>query len=169
MTYLRTAVLFGTLVVFLYLVNSNIITSENNLEDGTVAYFELAPVDPRSLIQGDYMTLVYDIEQQARAINPEIRESGQVVLSLDERNVARFERRYQAEEPLADNEVVVNFYVRNGQVRIGVDSFLFQEGQAGAYQEARFAEVRIIDGGGVMLVDMADASLNSINPSDSNQ
>lgn len=162
MKQLRIAILFGTLAVFLYLVNSSIISAENNITNGTVAYFELAPVDPRSLIQGDYMMLAYSIERDADIANVGIQDRGQIVLSLDAEQVAHFERLYLQEIPLNDDEVLVNFYARNGQVRVGVDSFLFQEGQAELFNNARYAEVRLLDDGGVMLINLADENLQTI-------
>lgn len=163
MKQLRIAILFGTLAVFLYLVNSSIISAENNIANGTVAYLELAPVDPRSLIQGDYMTLTYSIERDANLADVGIRDRGQIIVSFTEQ-VAHFERLYLSEIPLADNEIVVNFYSTNGRVRVGVDSFFFQEGQADIYSNARYAEVRILDDGGVMLINLADENLQTITP-----
>ncbi|GAB5490774.1 MAG: GDYXXLXY domain-containing protein [Phototrophicaceae bacterium] len=164
MNKLRLLILFGTLAVFLYLVNSSILSSENNIENGTVAYFELAPVDPRSLIQGDYMTLTYTIEGDANTANIGINDRGQIVVSFDDQQVAHFERLYSESDSLADNETVINFYAPNGRVRVGVDSFFFQEGQTNIFGTARYAEVRILEGGGVMLVHLADENFQTIVP-----
>ena len=91
MKQIRIFILFGTLAVFLYFVNSGIITAENNINNGTVAYFELAPVDPQSILQGFYMELRYDVENDARdVVNDSGRDRGQLVLSLDDNNVAHF-------------------------------------------------------------------------------
>lgn len=170
MKQIRIFILFGTLAVFLYFVNSGIITAENNINNGTVAYFELAPVDPQSILQGFYMELRYDVENDARdVVNDSGRDRGQLVLSLDDNNVAHFERRYVDGEILAEDEVLVNFYARDTwwqRVRVGVDSFLFQEGHADDFARARYAEVRILDDGGVMLVNLADENLQTIIPAD---
>ncbi|MDO5650651.1 MAG: GDYXXLXY domain-containing protein [Moraxella sp.] len=40
---------------------TSIIAYENHLTTGKVIYVELAPVDPRSILQGDYMQLEYNI------------------------------------------------------------------------------------------------------------
>lgn len=165
MKHLRTIVLFGTLVVFLYLVNTGIINSEKNIENGTLAYFQLAPVDPRSLIQGDYMQLAYSIERDANNAGLRDTRRGQIILRLDEQRIAHFERLYTEGETLEEDEILVNFYTQEfGGVRVGVDSFLFQEGLANAYANARYAEVRIIEGGGVMLIDLIDENLESLVP-----
>lgn len=166
MKQIRILILFGTVAVFLYFVNTGIMSAENNIANGTVAYFELAPVDPQSILQGFYMTLRYDIENDARdAVNSYERDRGQLVLSFDENKVAHFERRFFEGDTLAENEIPVNFYASGRwNLRVGVDSFLFQEGQAEAYSVARYAEVRILGDGGVMLVHLADENLETIVP-----
>lgn len=41
-------------IAILALVNASILDKEKLLSEGQVVYLELAPVDPRSLMQGDY-------------------------------------------------------------------------------------------------------------------
>ena len=154
MKTLRTLILFGTLLVFLYLVNTGIWGAEQNIENGTPVYLELAPVDPRSLIQGDYMALDYQIERDVVSDDIADTHRGQVVAILDENNVAHYDRVYTG-EPLAENEIVLNYTVGEFTgIRIGVDSFFFQEGQGRDYALARYADVRVTADGTVMLVDL---------------
>ena len=51
--------LLGGLVVILAAANWAIASRERLISSGEVVYLELAPVDPRSLMQGDYMSLRY--------------------------------------------------------------------------------------------------------------
>ena len=152
---LQAAILFGTFAVFLYLVNSGIIGAERNLANGTLAYLDLAPVDPRSLIQGDYMRLDYAIEREAWREDDDPQRRGQIVAVLDENRVARFDRYYDG-GALASDEILINYTTRAqlNNIRVGVDSFFFQEGLGDEYAAAEYAEVRITPGGGVMLVDL---------------
>jgi uncharacterized membrane-anchored protein len=153
--HLRTVILFGTLAVFLYLVNSNIIRAEQRIASGTPVYLELATFDDRSLIQGDYMTLRYSIESAiATQDTADDTRRGQIVAVLNENNVARYDRFYTEGEPLAENEVVINYRKVNGSIQIGTDAFFFQETLADTYADAEYAEVRVTEGGGVMLVDL---------------
>ena len=46
-----------TVVALLTMVNWRIAQFEQLLQDGKVVRFALAPVDPRSIMQGDYMAL----------------------------------------------------------------------------------------------------------------
>lgn len=52
------------LIAVLGIVNASIIDKEKHLAEGQVVYLELAPVDPRSLMQGDYMALNFRVAQQ---------------------------------------------------------------------------------------------------------
>ena len=64
---------------------------------------ELAPVDPRSLIQGDYMRLDYAIARQLRSDIGGPRD-GHIVVTLDADSVAHFARVYQDGTPLRPSE-----------------------------------------------------------------
>lgn len=57
------AVLAGILV--LIAVNVSIYQREQLLQHGRFVLLELAPVDPRSLMQGDYMALRFEVANQA--------------------------------------------------------------------------------------------------------
>ena len=50
------------LLLLLGYLNWSIYQKEQTLRDGQLVLFELAPVDPRSLMQGDYMYLLGSTE-----------------------------------------------------------------------------------------------------------
>lgn len=52
-----------SLLAVLITVNANIIKYENHLTTGDTVLLELAPVDPRGFMQGDYMALSYALER----------------------------------------------------------------------------------------------------------
>ncbi len=56
------------------------------LTDGQLILLELAPVDPRSLMQGDYMRLNYDISNNINTDS--ISKRGFCVVKLKENGVA---------------------------------------------------------------------------------
>jgi len=164
MQRLRLVILFGTLVVFLYLVNSGILNAERQIVEGTPLYLELTPVDPRSIFQGDFMRINYALEADANFDGLRDTHRGQLVLRVDDNNVAHYAREY-AGEALADDERLVNFHTRGmSGVRVGVDSFFFQEGLADAYADARYAEVRLTSDGTVMLIDLVGENLQRLVP-----
>ena len=56
---MRGALAILCAIVVLVRVNLSIAARERQLASGRLVYLELAPVDPRSLMQGDYMALRY--------------------------------------------------------------------------------------------------------------
>jgi uncharacterized membrane-anchored protein len=158
MTLIRNLILFGNLIVFLWMVNSGIWTAEQRLTAGTLAYLELAPVDPRSLFQGDYMVLNYALETQAAVSRSggDFPKEGFLVVRLDEQQVARFVRFHEG-EALEEGELLLKFASPYGwTVEVGIDSYFFQEGHGEIYATARYAEVRILDDGNVALIALRD-------------
>jgi uncharacterized membrane-anchored protein len=160
MNPIRNLILFGNLLVFLFMVNWGIWTAEQNIAAGTLAYLELAPVDPRSLFQGDYMRLAYAIEDHAQmSRSGEFEHKGFLVIQLDEQQVARFVRIYEGED-LEEGELLIKYASPYGwSIEIGIDSYFFQEGNADIFANAKYAEVRILEDGNVMLIALRDANL----------
>ncbi len=57
MKHWRSILLWGGLLLALVVANHGIVQRERILSDGRVLLLELQPVDPRSIMQGDYMAL----------------------------------------------------------------------------------------------------------------
>ena len=162
MEQIRALILFGSLLIFLYVVNMGIYRAEKMIESSTPVYMELAPVDPRSLIQGDYMMLAYQIEEDARVAGLNQHHRGQLVVKIDEMNVAHFLHLYEG-ETLAEDELLMNFRALGDfSVVVGIDSFFFQEGLADEYADAKYAEVRVTEGGTIMLIDLVDENFERL-------
>ncbi len=155
---MRNALLFGGLALVLATVNVSVVRKEALLRNGDIVLVELAPVDPRSLIQGDYMRLDYALARSADASWP---RDGRMVVRLDERNIARFVRRHEG-ETLAAGERLLQYRRRSGRVRVGSDAFFFQEGHASRYADARYGELRVDASGGSVLVGLRDAELRPL-------
>lgn len=155
-------------VAVLLLFNGMIIAEEHKRAGLESVYLELQPIDPRSMMQGDYMRLSYSITDRiddalGSAPSGE-RAEGKAVLRIDSNTVAHFERLYAGGE-LADDERLVQ-WTRTNRVELGVDSFMFQEGHAEAYEDAAYAEVKFTADGAMMLVDLADEDLEPITPTE---
>jgi uncharacterized membrane-anchored protein len=121
-------------------------------------------VDPRSLIQGDYMALRYDlpavITDQVRAV----KNDGHLVVELDPNEVASFKHVYKAGTPLATGERLLRYRSRGERVRLGAEAFFFQEGQASLYAHARYGELRVTDSGNAVLVGLRDGDMKPLGP-----
>lgn len=71
MRHWRSILLWGGLLLALAVANHGIVKRERLLSDGRVLLLELAPVDPRSMMQGDYMALQFAaVDEISDALRP---------------------------------------------------------------------------------------------------
>ena len=169
MSATRNAVVLVMLVVILGAVNWSIYGKERHLSHGASVYLELAPVDPRSLMQGDYMALRF---QLARQVMDEVRNRDNaddyVVVRLDDNGVGSFSR-LDGGEPLEANELRLRYRIRAGELKLATNAFFFQEGTASQYEPAQYGQFRVNQSGDLLLVSMHDENLLRLGdrPSDS--
>jgi uncharacterized membrane-anchored protein len=142
--------------------NFGIYQKEQIKAAGEIVFLELAPVDPRSLMQGDYMRLRYKIEREQSYQAKEKR--GYMVVRLEENRVGKFKRFYQPGEVLAEREKLLRYHDEYGNVRIVPDSFMFQEGLADRYAHAKYGVFKFDGQGNHILVGLADERLQVIQP-----
>ena len=138
--------------------NHTVWRHEQTLAQGQVMYLKLAPVDPRSIMQGDYMALNFALGARFPQDAP---HHGRAVVKLDERRVAGFVRVHRGES-LAPGESLLEYRLRKGRPRIVTDAWFFQEGHADRYQRASFGELRVRGDGHALLVGMADDGLKRL-------
>jgi uncharacterized membrane-anchored protein len=156
---MRKVLMVLTALLILVAVNFNIYKREQLLSNGRVVLMELAPVDPRSLLQGDYMALRFKVTTQAfNHNNLKTLEDGCLVVVLDERNIASF-KRFEDSSKLADNEALLRYRIRNGQSKFATNAFFFQEGHGNDYENARFGKFRVSPGGDAILTQLLDQNL----------
>lgn len=151
----------ASLLVFA-IFNIGIYQKEQIKAEGETVFLELVPVDPRSLMQGDYMQLRYKIEREQNYQTKKNR--GYLVIELSSNKVGKFKRFYQG-EALAGNEKRLHYHDGEyGGVRIVPDSFMFQEGQAKLYERAKYGVFKFDDKGNHILVALANEQLQVIQP-----
>lgn len=138
-------------------INAAAYQKEARLVSGEQIFLPLAPVDPRSLMQGDYMALRFVL---AEAVTSDAM-SGAVVVTLDARRVATFARLDDGAK-LGPDERRVRYTSRGGRPVFGADAFFFEEGRAKAFEAARFGGMRVDDAGQLMLESMHDEALRRI-------
>jgi len=171
---MRNIVALMGLVIVLGFVNWSILGKEQHLADGDVVYLKLAPIDPRSLMQGDYMALRFAMADAVYEALPKADDSkrwrqqveapdGKVVVSIDDKNVASF-RRIHGDEVLAAAEKLIKYRVRNSQVKFATNAFFFEEGQGSVYESALYGQFRVDSDGELLLVAMYDKDLNELAP-----
>ncbi|WP_308809783.1 GDYXXLXY domain-containing protein [Archangium lansingense] len=156
---MRARVIFGGLLLVVVVLVFQVVRKEQVLAHGTSVLLELAPVDPRSLMQGDYMVLDYAVSREARLADDSGSgpKEGRLVLQLDENGVGRFVRHDAPGTPLAPGELLLRYKVRGHRVRLGAESFFFQEGHAERYEQAKYGELRVAGDGSSVLVGLRDA------------
>jgi uncharacterized membrane-anchored protein len=148
-------ILFIVSSLFVFSVfNYAIWQKERIIATGDTVYLKLAPVDPRSLLQGDYMRLRYAIEREA-TVSDIVR--GFLVVLPDANGVAQYRRVYDG-TPLASDEKLFRFHPSSRSVRIVPDSFLFQEGHATRYEGAEYGIFKFAGPDKYVLVGLADES-----------
>jgi uncharacterized membrane-anchored protein len=163
-----------SLVIILALVNWSIFGKEKQLAEGKIVYLDLAPVDPRSLMQGDYMALRFELADEVYDALPKAADyhrwrrdvtapDGYVVVSLDERNVGTFKSIYN-DQALSGNDIILRYRVRNGAIKFATNAFFFQEGQGELYELAEYGQFRVDDKGELLLAGMYDEDLNKLEP-----
>jgi uncharacterized membrane-anchored protein len=156
-------VIFAGLII-LALANYSIYSRERLLTEGNLVLLKLAPVDPRSLMQGDYMALRMQAANDLRSrVAKESLRDGYVVLTLDERRIGVF-ARVDGGTPLAANEARMRYRVRNDQIKFATNAFFFQEGDARLYEKARYGEFRVGGDGESILTGLRDEQLAILGP-----
>lgn len=149
-------------LLILALLNYTIYSREQLVNHGQSVFLELAPVDPRSLMQGDYMALRFSVPRQARSqIKASPKKDGYLVLTVDQRGVAKFNRLDDGESLEAD-EVKMRYRQRNKEIKFATDAFFFQEGKASLYEAAKYGEFKVATNGESILVSMRGADLQQL-------
>ncbi len=149
------------LVLLLVYFNYSISKQENLLKSGRLILLELTPVDPRSLIQGDYMMLRYSISDSLN-IN-KIPKRGYCVVQLDKNGIAKRVRLQSNTTPLHQGEYLIKYSSSDKwNINIGAESYFFQEGEADKYEPAKYGGLKLDDNGNSLLVGLYDAHLKKI-------
>lgn len=153
---MRDKVIFGGLALALLGPTALIVQKEHLLSSGRPVLLELTPVDPRSLMEGDYMTLDYAVARQRGWDNEGQPHDGNLVLTLDGNGVGTFVRFHEPGSVLGPNEFLLRYRQRGGRVRLGANAFFFQEGHANRYARAKYGELRVASNGSSVLVGLRD-------------
>jgi len=159
---LRLAILWLVAVASLIFVNYAIYGKEQLISTGQPILLELAPVDPRSLIQGDYMALRYKIATELET--QDLAPRGKLVIKVAENGVASFVRLDDG-TPMTADERLLNYYKHDWQIDLGPTSFFFQEGTGDYYTDATYGELRVDSSGTSILIGLRDKNLEKLGPS----
>ncbi|MER2998044.1 GDYXXLXY domain-containing protein [Pontibacter populi] len=163
---LKWVVVLVNLVLVLALFNWSVVQKEDILESGELVLLKLAPVDPRSLMQGDYMRLSYAIsqpQQQQRNFD-KLESRGYAIVKLDAQQVAQLVRYQPDKEPLHDDELLLKYNKGDWALNLGAESYFFEEGQAKTFENAEYGGLRVDDEGNSVLVGLYDKNRKLLKP-----
>lgn len=165
-----------------------ILKHENHLANSRSIFVELAPVDPRSILQGDYMALNYELYFDIDEATEASREVGgdaqnwkiiafekhiqnqahilSYVLLDEQRRVIQtsFDDKFLKTDRQASLRLVLKNPSNNLQnLYPAANSFMFAEGLASCYGKAKYAEIKVKENGLALLADLVDQNLKSLN------
>lgn len=160
----RLWAMLGGALLTLLVANGAIWQKENLIAHGTKVFVPLAPVDPRSLMQGDYMRLNFAaINDNSLALLSDMGgKRPHMVAKLDARGVASVVRLHKEDVALAADEMLIELTPKDGRWVVVTDAWFFKEGDAALWQTAKFGEFRVLPNGRALLVGMADTDLKAI-------
>ena len=153
------------LVAVLAAANMDIMQKEAIIRDGTRFVVALRPVDPRSLMQGDYMALNFVSGWGEDAELFSDYSHRYVELTPDAQGVHHFTRTLaQMETPAPQSGKVVVRYRRqlDKQLLFVTDAYFFPEGQGEHFAQARYGEFRVNKDGVALLVGLLDEQQNRL-------
>lgn len=154
------------LVLILSATNHTIWHRQKVVDSGERVLLELRPVDPRSLMQGDYMVLRYAADVfPPQGQRDGLPSRGAFVIKLDDNDVATFSRLGDGNQ-LASDEVLLKYKQvdERGEIRLGAESYFFQEGRADLFNSAEYGVLHVDEAGNSVLVGLADENWRIIRP-----
>ncbi|MBL0493259.1 MULTISPECIES: GDYXXLXY domain-containing protein [Aeromonas] len=145
-------------------INATVWRYEHAMSSGEVVLLRLAPVDPRSLMQGDYMRLNYEIARELTSRDAQTTQnkgSDTLVIRLDAHQVASLVADGKPDR-LASDERLLQVHQSERQWQIGPDAYFFEEGTGEQYEAARYGEFRLQADGKTLLVGLRDEAYQPI-------
>jgi len=166
---IKPTIALCTLFFILFPLNYKVWQFEDVLATGKPVVLEIAPVDPRSLMQGDYMSLSYAILTDLTDIRAQLNESNTEVETSDDDDVMQKQRPkrlyaliHQNEQGIAtlcrvESRIPTDFFDCVPNVYLPINNagrmpklpsqeYFFAEGKGQYYAQAEYAEYRFKDG-----------------------
>ena len=146
----------GALLIF-GLVNWDVRGKEQVIANGQPVLVKLVPVDPRSLMQGDYMALRFDLPPE---LNETLKKTfgpvARVRASLDAKGEAKVLGLLADGEKVGAGEIILPLKQLKGQWVLVTDAYFFPEGTGDVFVRAKFGDFRVLPDGRALLVGLAD-------------
>ena len=162
----RGWIILLNLMLVLALFNWSVVQKEEILDEGQLVLLELAPVDPRSLMQGDFMRLSYAISRpEDDELFKNLPQKGYAVLKLDKYNVGELVRFQEEDVQLYSQEQLLKYSKGSWNINLGAESYFFEEGQAKIFEQAKYGGLKVDEKGNSILVGLYNEKHQLIKPS----
>ncbi|MGG4443878.1 GDYXXLXY domain-containing protein [Brevibacillus fortis] len=159
----KALVLLPVILLQFVLIGYQVWSSETILANGKTVKLELVPIDPRSLLQGDYVILGYTIS----TLDQEDIESGEkirVVLRQQANGLYSYSGFYEIEgqwnrtyEPQSSDVVINGNTIGSNRVEYGIESYFVPEGTGLEMERnAKYAIVKIGERGDAILESLSN-------------
>ena len=187
----NTIVLLLTAICSLSYVGTIVVRHERVASSEGTVFLELAPLDPLSLFQGQYMNLEFMAERQLYEESTLKRtKPGHclAVVELDERNIGTVRKFLPPRPTLSQKQELPLTYGGGEFLLFGVSlspaegyrnppdgesrkykivfyqhQFMFQENMEDRYSNAKYGYFRVAPDGSFQLMDLADENLNLLS------
>lgn len=150
----------AVIMLQLAIVGVQVGKSETLLANGKAIRLELQPVDPRSLLQGDYVILRYSISALELKPEPNINEKVSVGLVQNEEGVYEYNGSFvkgRAEEasPAKADVWITGRYKGDGRIEYGIENYFVSEGTGlELEQKAKYANVKVSKSGDALILSI---------------
>jgi len=166
-------VLLISCALILSVLNFMIFAKERIVSEGANIYLALAPVDPRAILQGDYMTLRFELAAQLEqaegasvTVDPLQQASDShyadgkfrwAEIALDADSKAKLAA------PGTRDSLRIRYRTRGESIWLGTNAFFFQEGDAARFERAKFGHFKLSKSSGeAILVGLVDENLQAL-------
>lgn len=164
MNKIKFSLILVNLVLLIAYFNWSVFEKEKTIKQGKLVLLPLAPVDPRSLMQGDYMNLNYEVNDLGDSTIADKR--GYCILRTNVKGFAERIRFQKNLQPLGKDELAIKYFSEAlgsfTRIHVGAESYFFEEGQAKRFENAKYGGLRIDDMGNSVLVGVYDANFKKI-------
>ncbi len=145
------------------ILSIQVIKSETILRQGETVKLELQPLDPRSLMQGDYVILAYQIAN-FKIEEAKSGERVQLVLQKNENDVHTYtgyyyyHNKWNKDYQYKQGDVIITGnYNGYDRIHFGIESYFVPEGTGlEVQQNAKFAMVKVGKNGNAILTGLAE-------------
>lgn len=151
-------------VIQIFILLVIIFQKESILRNGTDIVLKVEPVDPRSILQGDYVQLSYNISE-----SKSLKDNSNQVFVLLEKNekgiyevAAIYDDKQEAKQHLKKDQVLITGKTYGETITYGIEHFFVEEGKGEEVEaDAKYAKVRVGANGDAILLELTSKEPHS--------